>query len=294
MKYWSQEIKIENDKLNLNFSKKKMETMKESEDIKEDINNITNVNDYIKETENEIENKNKNEIQRQEFYLRLVKIFCMTLEFFLCIAFIVVVDVIKEKGNNDKIFKSHYAGVATISAFFFIFFILFIAEIIFSCISQKNYCPPFRIVCFWISQLFYFIDFIMIPSYYSRINYIEEEEIKYISDIKSRYKRLIVFSLILTLIIIFFDFIVLNLYKDLCCQMDTICNITFKFINNLCICIKDIISRVICNSNNEEDEVIQEIVQESKDQKEKVKDLNEEIRNLLSQYINLRVDSKIN
>ena len=68
MKYWSQEIKIENDKLNLNFSKKKMETMKESEDIKEDINNITNVNDYIKETENEIENKNKNEIQRQEFY----------------------------------------------------------------------------------------------------------------------------------------------------------------------------------------------------------------------------------
>jgi cell shape-determining protein MreC len=134
----------------------------------------------------------------------------------------------------------------------------------------------------------------MIPSYYSRINYIEEEEIKYISDIKSRYKRLIVFSLILTLIIIFFDFIVLNLYKDLCCQMDTICNITFKFINNLCICIKDIISRVICNSNNEEDEEIKEIIQESKIKKKEVNDLKEEIKNLLSEHINLIADSQIN
>ena len=293
MKYRSQEIKNENDKMNLNFSKKKLENIKEFEDIKEDKNNITNVNDIIKETETENENKNENENQRQEIYLRLVKIFCMTLEFFLCIAFTVVVNVIKEKGNNDIIFKSHYAGIATISAFFFIFFIFFITEIIISCISKCS-LPGLRILFFWIAQLFYFIDFIMVPSYYSRINYIEEEEIKYISDIKSRYKRLIVFSLILTLIIIFFDFIVLNLYKDLCCQMDKICNITFKFINNLCICIKDIISRVICNSNNEEDEEIQEIVQESKNQKKKVNDLNEEIKNLLSQYIDLTVNSKIN
>ena len=286
----ARDIVIENDNLNLNFHhyRKKVDTIQQDEDIKENKNEITNVNDYITETENEIDNENKREI-----YLRLVKIICMALEFFLCIAFTVVVSVIKEKGNNDKIFKGHYSGIATISAFFFIFFILFVLEEIISCVFNKGLIN-FGISCFWISQLFYFIDFVMIPSYYSRINYIEEEEIKGISDIKGRYKRLIIISLIFILFIIFFDFIILNLYKDLCCQMDEICNKTFEFINTLCICIKDIISRVICNSNNEEDEEIKKIIQVSKEQKEKVNALNEEIKNLLSQHINLIADSQIN
>ena len=285
------EIIIENDKLNLNFHhlRQKEDTIQQDEDIKEDKNDITNVNDYIKETENE----NENEDQRRIIYLRLVKMICMAIEFFLCIAFLVVESVIKEKGNNDKIFKGHYSGIATISAFFFIFFILFVLEEIISCIIEKSLIN-LEILCFWVSQLFYFIDFTMIPSYYSRINYLEEEEIKDISDIKSRYKGLIVISLILTLFIIFLDFIILNLYKDLCCQMDEICNNTFEFIKNLCICIKDIISRVICNSNNEEDEEIKEIIQESKIKKKEVNDLKEEIKNLLSEHINLIADSQIN
>ena len=285
------EIVIENDKLNLNFHRNRLniDTIQQSEDVKEDKNEITNVNDYIKETENENENEN----QRKEIYLRLTKMICMVLEFFLCIAFVVVENVIKEKGNNEKIFKGQYKGIATISAFFFIFFIFFVLEIFFSCVLKKSFIW-FGILCFWISQLFYFTDFIMIPSYYSRINYLEEEEIKDISDIKRRYKSLIIISFIFTLFIIFFDFIVLNLYKDLCCQMDDICNNTLEFINNLCVCIKDIITRVICNSNNEEDEKIKKIVQESKDQKEKINSLNEEIKNLLSQHISLIADSEIN
>ena len=89
------EIVIENDKLNLNFHhlRQKEDTIQQDEDIKEDKNDITNVNDYIKETENE----NENEDQRRIIYLRLVKMICMVLEFFLCIAFLVVESVIKLK-----------------------------------------------------------------------------------------------------------------------------------------------------------------------------------------------------
>ena len=132
------EIVIENDKLNLNFHRNRLniDTIQQSEDVKEDKNEITNVNDYIKETENENENEN----QRKEIYLRLTKMICMVLEFFLCIAFVVVENVIKEKGNNEKIFKGQYKGIATISAFFFyIFYFFCFRNIFFLCFEEKFY-----------------------------------------------------------------------------------------------------------------------------------------------------------
>ena len=118
----ARDIVIENDNLNLNFhhNKKKVDTIQQDEDIKEDKNEITNVNDYIMETEKEIDNENK----RREIYLRLVKIICLVLEFFLCIAFTVVVSVIKEKGNNDKIFKGHYSGIAFCENHYYYYFVL--------------------------------------------------------------------------------------------------------------------------------------------------------------------------
>jgi hypothetical protein len=146
-------------------------------------------------------------------------------------------------------------------------------------------------IFFWVSQVFYFIDFFMLPSYYGKIIYIDLGEI---SDIKKRYISLIVISQIFTLFIIFFDFIVINLYKDLCCEMDKICEETFTCLNNFGKCIKDIISRIICQSKNEEDEEIKGIVQKSEAQKKQMNELNGEIKHLLSQYINLEVDRPIN
>ena len=130
----------------------------------------------------------------------------------------------------------------------------------------------------------------MIPSYYGRIIYVDDNEIP---GIKKRYIALIIISLIFTLFIIFFDFIIINLYKDLCCEMDGICENTFTCLNNFGRCIKDIISRVICQSKNEEDEEIKKIVEESEEKKKKMNELNEEVKHLLSQSINLMVDSQI-
>ena len=131
----------------------------------------------------------------------------------------------------------------------------------------------------------------MIPSYYGRIIHINDKEI---SGIKKRYIALIVISQIINLFIIFFDFIIINLYKDLCCEMDGICDNTFICLNNLGKCIKDIISRVICQSKNEEDEEIKKIVLESETQQTKMNKLNEEIKHLLSQHINIVIDSQMN
>lgn len=245
------------------------------------LNTSQNVDVLIKNN-----SKNENENQRYDLYLRFVQIFCMIIEFILCIAFTVVETVIKDK---NEIFKTHYSGIAAISTFFFIYFILFIAELIYFCISKVKNFEIIGIISFWFSQIFYFIDLFMIPSYYSRIIYEDEKEIKKVSDIKRRYRNLIIVSQIFSLFIIFLDFIVINLYKDLCCKMDEICDITNEFINNLWLCIKDLISRIICKSNNEEDEEIKKIVEESKKQKEEINSLNEEIRHLLSQHIDLKI-----
>jgi hypothetical protein len=262
-------------------------------------NDIQNVNDL--QNGNNIQNviivnenvsKNENENKRQDIYSRFFKLLCMVIECIFCIAFIVFEKAIKNLGDNLDIFKAHYSGIATISAFFFVFFILFIFEIVGFCVCKNN-CSTFGIILFWLSQVFYFIDLFMIPSYYSILIYDDKIKVKEFSNIKKGYIKLIIISQIFSLFIIFFDFIIINLYKDLCCQMDEICDKTFAFLNNFGQCIKDIISRVICQSKNEEDEEIKKIVQLSEEQKVQMNKLNEEIKHLLSQHINLVVDSYI-
>ena len=267
-----------NENLTLNSSSNRTNTIA----IK-NVNIVQNIND----TSNMNNSQNENENQRQHIYSRFFKVLSMIIEFVFCVAFVVFEKVIK---NKHEFFNPHYTGIATISAFFFIFFILFVFEIIAFCVFKKKN-PILGKIFFWVSQVFYFIDFFMLPSYYGKIIYIDFEEI---SDIKKRYISLIVISQIFTLFIIFFDFIVINLYKDLCCEMDKICEETFTCLNNFGKCIKDIISRIICQSKNEEDEEIKGIVQKSEAQKKQINELNGEIKHLLSQYINLEVDRQIN
>lgn len=99
------------------------------------LNTWPNVDVLIHVRDRENKSKNENENKRYDLYLRFVQIFCMIIEFILCIAFTVVETVIKDK---NEIFKTHYSGIAAISAFFFIYFILFIAELIYFCISKKK------------------------------------------------------------------------------------------------------------------------------------------------------------
>ena len=73
--------------------------------------------------------------------------------------------------------------------------------------------------------------------------------------------------------------------------MDRICNNTFTCLNDFGKCIKDIISRIICQSKNEEDEEIKRIVQESEKQKKEINILNGEIKHLLSQHIDYVINT---
>ena len=269
---------IGNENLNLNSNSNRSNV-----NIIQNVNIVQNVNDTpnINNSQNEIGN------QRQDIYSRFFKVLTMVIECIFCIAFIVFEKVIKKE---NEIFNAHYTGIATISDFFIIFFILFIVETIVFCVFKKKYFI-FGTLFFWLSQVLYFIDLFMIPCYFGRIIHIDIEEI---SSIKKRYIALIVVSQFINLFIIFFDFIIINLYKDLCCEMDVICDNTFTCLNNFGKCIKDIISRVICQSKNEKDEEIKKIVQASEDQQKQMNELNEEIKHLLSQHINLVVDSQIN
>ena len=261
-----------NSNLNLNFNTHRSnENMGQTIDVAQNINNTLNIINP------------QNESEKREKYSRFFKVLSMVIETIFCISFVVFENVIKK---NDEIYNAHYTGIVTISSFFFIFLILFIAEIIAFCVFDKRY-SIFGTIFFWVSQIFYFIDYIMVPSYYSRLLHITENEIKEISFVRKRYIALIIVSLIFTLFIIFFDFIIINLYQDLCCKMDEICEYTFMCLDNFGKCVKDIISRVICQSKNEEDEEIKKIVEESEDQIKQMKNLNEEIKHLLSQHINI-------
>ena len=281
---------INNEYLNLNFN-----TNSRNRDIIQNTNNIENEKNMnnvetiqnINEVPNLRNSQNENGNKRQDIYSIFFKILSMVIECIFSIVFIVFEKVIK---NKHKIFYAHYTGITTISSFFIIFFILFIIDTIVFCIFTKKY-RFFGIIFFWLAQVFYFIDLFMIPSYYGIMIYMDKEEI---SAIKKRYIALIIISLFFALFIFFFDFIIINLYKDLCCEMDRICNNTFTCLNDFGKCIKDIISRIICQSKNEEDEEIKKIVQISEDQKKQMNELNGEIKHLLSQYINLEVDRPIN
>ena len=268
---------IPNEYLNLNFNNKRRNNdIIQNENNKQNENNMKNVETLqnLNEVSNLDNSPNENGNKRQDYYSIFFKISSMVIECIFCIAFIVFEKVIK---NKHKIFNAHYTGITTISSFFLIFFILFVIDVIVFCNFTKKY-HLFGRIFFWLAQVFYFIDLFMIPSYYGRMIYMDKEEI---SGIKKRYIALIIISQLFALFIIFFDFIIINLYKDLCCEMDLICDNTFTCLNDFGKCIKDIISRIICQSKNEEDEEIKKIVQKSEDQKKQMNELNEEIKHLL-------------
>ena len=97
----------------------------QNENNKQNENNMKNVETLqnLNEVSNLDNSPNENGNKRQDIYSIFFKILSMIIEFIFCVTFIVFE---KEIIKKNEIFNAHYAGIATISAFFlyFLFYLL--------------------------------------------------------------------------------------------------------------------------------------------------------------------------
>ena len=182
-------------------------------------------------------------------------------------AFCKIYDCDYDKKEID-IFNYHYKGISATFSLFFISFFVFLIQFIAYCSCQKANCNEFvdmlfkefnhvsSLITFFICQFLYFIECLIIPVYYQRIKNLHSEKFplkkNVFQDTKEKYEKkyisLIVVSFLFLFIILFLDFIVINLYKGICCRMEEICKHTENCCENFgrwfadklsCLCCKE-------------------------------------------------------
>lgn len=114
-----------------------------------------------------------------------------------------------------------------------------------------------------------------------------EENIDKINSIKKKYSAMTALCIIFLVFIIFLDFIVINLYKSICCQMEIICQNTHNCMENFGRWFIDKISCICCIDSKDKN-IIQ--LEEVKNQKDiEIFNLNGEIRNLMAQNMEINI-----
>ena len=257
------------------------------------------------------------------YYARIVMIIILSIEFLLNIVFLGVISEIKDahkysdkeenlmnllrekKRNLDGynfnleniIFSDHYEAISAIFSLFFISFFFFVVEFIIFCSCMESDCPDYcnilgkelnhliTLITFFICQFLYFIDCLIIPVYFQRVTKILfKENYNDYKSLKRKYASLIVVAYVFLFIILFMDFIVLNLYKGICCEMTKICQKTQKCCKNFGWFLGDKLSFDCLKESDEP-------LQDDKDSLE-IYNLNGEIKNLLAKNIQIRINKK--
>ena len=221
-------------------------------------------------------------------------------------AFCKIYDCDYDKKEID-IFNYHYKGISATFSLFFISFFVFLIQFIAYCSCQNANCNEYidklfkefnhvsTLVAFFICQFLYFIECLIIPVYYQRIKYLHYEEydslytktkfdeIKH--EIEKKYISLIVVAFLFLFIILFLDFIVINLYKGICCRMEAICKNTENCCENFGGWFVDKLSCLCCKDGKTITILDLEHVKNENDIK--IYNLTGEIRNLMAQNIEI-------
>lgn len=217
------------------------------------------------------------------YYSRIVMMIIYGIQLILFIVFIVVVyGVESDMGKLDEkihenirgiyssfdltfIFDEQKQGIETCISFFIIAFVFFLVEFIFHFGCEKHrYDRPFfeklcrdwnhliTILTFVIGQFLYIIACLIIPIYLHRVRTIDDffdgrldkDEMDLIDSSIARYAVCLVISFVFLVIFIFLYFIILNLYKGVCCDMIEICRNTNRCIDSFFGCFLDNINYV--------------------------------------------------
>lgn len=228
------------------------------------------------------------------YYAKIVMLIILGVELILNIVYIAVVANIKDNYNSvekkmrystnqSEVFFNQYQCVSVVFSFFVITFSIFIITFILDCMKESiNFFKEefFKnlvlLVAFLICQFLYFIYCAIIPIYLQRVkNVLYDDSIEEIKDkiknIKYQYVVLTIICYTFLLLIIFMNFILLNLYKRVCCNMEQICFQTE-------LCFKNFGRWISCN-----EEAIKAPYLKRK------KDLTDEIKSLMFQNLEINI-----
>ena len=256
------------------------------------------------------------------YYSRIVMMIIYGIQLILFIVFIVVVyGVESDMGKLDEkihenirgiyssfdltfIFDEQKQGIETCISFFIIAFVFFLVEFIFHFGCEKHrYDRPFfeklcrdwnhliTILTFVIGQFLYIIACLIIPIYLHRVRTIDDffdgrldkDEMDLIDSSIARYAVCLVISFVFLVIFIFLYFIILNLYKGVCCDMIEICRNTNRCIDSFFGCFLDNINYVFQGCKKPE-----EIIEIEKN-RIRIAEITCSIQNEMKKNIELRV-----
>ena len=256
------------------------------------------------------------------YYSRIVMMIIYGIQLILFIVFIVVVyGVESDMGKLDEkihenirgiyssfdltfIFDEQKQGIKTCISFFIIAFVFFLVEFIFHFGCEKHrYDRPFfeklcrdwnhliTILTFVIGQFLYIIACLIIPIYLHRVRTIDDffdgrldkDEMDLIDSSIARYAVCLVISFVFLVIFIFLYFIILNLYKGVCCDMIEICRNTNRCIDSFFGCFLDNVNYVFQGCKKPP-----EIIEIEKKRK-RIAEITCSIQNEMKKNIELRV-----
>lgn len=248
------------------------------------------------------------------YYSRIVMMIILSIQFILNIIFLTLISDINSQVKileliEIDVFKFHKACISAIFSLFFISFFVFVLELISYCgccmktdcielcnIIFRTYNHVIILATFLICQFIYFTQCMIIPVFFHRVKNLvyqdlyEEylpEDIDKIKIIKNKYSSMTAICYVFLFLIIFLDFIVLNLYKDICCQMEIICNNSQNCLENFGRWFIDKISCICCIDKKDRTIVNLEEVSNQKDME--IYQLTGEIRNLFAENMEINI-----
>ena len=222
------------------------------------------------------------------------------------------------EADFDFIFKEQKSGIDACFAFFFIAFVVFLVEFIMhfaceDCHYKYEWTEKFfrkwnhliTILTFVIMQFLYVVCSLIIPIYLDRTRTLRDffedtfdKDIysEFSDDVDScvnKYAGCLVFSLLFLLISIFLYFIILNLYKGVCCDMIEICRQTNSCFESFFNCFFDNVYYIFHSCRSQSDE-INDLVSKIEVKKKEIaevtcKILTCKIQNEMKKNIELRV-----
>ena len=252
---------------------------------------------------NEIEETNDNQFF---YYSRIIMMIILIIEFIFNIIFLAIISDIKANVHvfGENIFNMHKHSINAIFSFFFIFSFVFILEIMasygcfirnysYECLQIifKSLNHIIILVSFFICQFLFLIQCVIIPVFSQRVKSLVNEE-KSISNaqgniIKKKYIAMEAICYIFLCLILFLDFMVINLYKGICCQMEEICQKTKVCIGNFSRWFIDKLSFICCIKDN--NKIINQLEEEEKTKDDQIKKMSEEIKNQIAENIRLNL-----
>ena len=130
----------------------------------------------------------------------------------------------------------------------------------------------------------------IIPVFFHRVNHLvyeDYEEIEKIKIIKKKYSSMTAICYVFLVLIIFLDFIILNLYKGLCCQMEIICQNTQNCTENFG---RWFIDKIFCSCcSDDKDKTIQGLEARRNEKDVEIYELTGDIRNLMAENMELNI-----